>query len=235
MALGDEILQLEPVALAQGVVHDHQLDLHFFRQDVLDVDAHRLPGHKVGAALGKAREVGRDLDKGAVFLHAAHDAHHGLTHGEPGRIFLPCAQQFPDGQHKAALYIPVLDGAQDLLAHAHPVGGGGDAAHRHAVDGQQGTDAAAHITERAKRLDMGHGAGQDIAGLQSVQIVGLAHLLRQRAGEPVEGLTVLVGVQRLDHKAGGAAHPRQHRNVPHGAVCGTIGALGKGFWINILR
>ena len=47
MALGDEILQLEPVALAQGVVHDHQLDLHFFRQDVLDVDAHRLPGHTV--------------------------------------------------------------------------------------------------------------------------------------------------------------------------------------------
>ena len=75
---------------------------------------------------------------------------------------------------------------------------------------------------------MGHGAGQDIAGLQGVQIVGLAHLLRQRAGEPVEGLTVLVGVQRFDHKAGGTAHPRQHRNVPHGAVCGTIGALGKG-------
>ena len=54
MSLRDEVPQLEPVALAQGVVHDHQLDLHFFRQNVLDVDAHRLPGHKVGAALGKA-------------------------------------------------------------------------------------------------------------------------------------------------------------------------------------
>ena len=52
--------------------------------------------------------------------------------------------------------------------------------------------------------------------------------LRQRAGEPVEGLTVLVGVQRFDHKAGGAAHPRQHRNVPHGAALSPIGTLAKG-------
>ena len=43
---------------------------------------------EITAALVKALEVGRYLDIGAVFLHSAHDAHHGLTHGEPGRKFL---------------------------------------------------------------------------------------------------------------------------------------------------
>ena len=88
-----------------------QLDLHLFRQDVLNVDADSLPGGQVGTALRKAGQIGCDLNEGAVFLHAAHDAHHGLAHGEPGGVFFPGAQQFPDGQHKAALQVPALDGA----------------------------------------------------------------------------------------------------------------------------
>ena len=51
MPLGDEIAQVEPVALAQAVVDDNQLDLHFIGQDVFDVDAHRLPGVQVGQQL----------------------------------------------------------------------------------------------------------------------------------------------------------------------------------------
>ena len=96
MSLRDEVPQLEPVALVQAVVHDHQLDLHLFRQDVLDVDAHGLPGGKVGAAFGKTGQVGRDLNEGTVLLHAAHDAHHRLAHSEPGSILCPGAQKFPD-------------------------------------------------------------------------------------------------------------------------------------------
>ena len=92
----------------------------------------------------------------------------------------------------------------------------------------QGADAAAYVAECAERLDMGHGAGQDIPGLQSVQIVGLAHPLRLRAGKPVHGLAVLAGVQPFHHKAGGAAHPGQHGDIPHSAGFGTVGALGKG-------
>ena len=165
MPLGDEIAQVEPVALAQAVVDDDQLDLHFIGQDVFDVDAHRLPGVQVGAGLGKAGQIGGDLHKGAVFLHAPHNAHHGLTHGEPGGVLLPGAQQLPDGQHEPPLHIPAFDGAQDLLAHTHPVGRGGDAADRHAVDGQQGADAAPNVTKGTKRLDVGHSAGQDVPGL----------------------------------------------------------------------
>ena len=216
------------MALVQAVVHDDQLDLHLFRQDVLDVDTHGLPGGKVGAAFGKTGQVGRDLNEGTVLLHAAHDAHHCFTHRKMGGVLGPGAQQFPDGEHKAALHVPVLDRAQNLLPHAHPVGGGGNAAHRHAVDGQQGTDAAPHIAERTKWLNVSYGAGQDIAGRKGIEIIGLAHPLRFCAGKPVEGLPVLVGVQSLHHKAGGAAHPRQHGNVPHGAVFGSVGALHKG-------
>ena len=65
VALGDEVPQLEAVALAEGVVDDDELYLHLLGQDVLDVDAHGLSGPQVGAALGEAREVGRDLDEGA--------------------------------------------------------------------------------------------------------------------------------------------------------------------------
>ena len=75
---------------------------------------------------------------------------------------------------------------------------------------------------------MGHRAGQDIAGLQGVQIVGLAHPLRLSTGKPVHRLSGLVGVQRLNDKAGGAAYPGQYGNVPHGAVLSAVGALGKG-------
>ena len=164
------------------MVHDDQLDLHLLRQNVFDVDAYRLPGCKAGAAFRKAGKVWRDLYKGAVFLHAAHDAHHRFAYGEPGGILRPCAQQLPDGQHKAPLCVSVFDGAQDLLPYAYPVGRGGDAAYRHTVDGQQGADAAAYVTKRAERLDVGHCAGQDVPGREGVQILCLAQLLRLGAG-----------------------------------------------------
>ena len=94
MSLGDEVPQLKPVGLAQGVVHDDQLDLHLFRQNVFNVDTYRLSGCKAGAALRKARKVRRNLHKGAVFLHAAHDAHHRFAYGEPGGVkaVMPFAQ-----------------------------------------------------------------------------------------------------------------------------------------------
>ena len=44
VALGDEVPQLEAVALAEGVVDDDELYLHLLGQDVLDEDAHSLPG-----------------------------------------------------------------------------------------------------------------------------------------------------------------------------------------------
>ena len=75
---------------------------------------------------------------------------------------------------------------------------------------------------------MGHDAGQDVAGLELVEVFGLAHPLCFGAGEAVDRLTGLVGVHPLDDKAGGAAHPRQHRNVPHGAALSPIGTLAKG-------
>ena len=88
-----------------------------------------------------------------------------LYTSEPGGVLLPGAQQLPDGQHEPPLHIPAFDGAQDLLDHTHPVGRGGDAADRHAVDGQQGADAAPNVTKGPKRLAVGHSAGQDIPGL----------------------------------------------------------------------
>ena len=47
VAFGDEIMQLESVALAEAVVHDDELDLHFLWQDVLDVNTHSLAGVKI--------------------------------------------------------------------------------------------------------------------------------------------------------------------------------------------
>ena len=125
---------------------------------------------------------------------------------------------------------PALDDAQDLLPHADPVGGGGDAADRHAVDGQQGADAAAYVTKRAERLDVGHCAGQDVPGREGVQILCLAHPLCLSPGKQVVGLAVFPGLHPFDHKAGGAAHPRQHCNVPHGAALSPIGTLAKGHY-----
>ena len=216
------------MALPKAVVHDDQLDLHLFGQDVLDVDADRLSGAEVRAALGKAREVGRDLDEGAIILHAPHDAYHGLTDRKSGGVLGPCAQQFPDGQNEPALYVPALDGAEDLLPDADPVGGGRDAADRHAVDGQQSADAASHVAEGPEGFDVGHGAGEDIAGLERVEVIGLAHPLCFGAGEAVDRLTGLVGVHPLDDKAGGPPDPRQDRNVPHAAGLGSVGTLFKG-------
>ena len=77
----------------------------------------------------------------------------------------PGTQQLPDGQHEPSLCGPALDGAEYLLPYADPVGRGGDAADRHAGDGQQGADAAPTVTKGTKRLDVGHSAGQDVPGL----------------------------------------------------------------------
>ncbi len=230
VALGDKVPQLEAVALAEGVVDDDELYLHLLGQDVLDVDAHGLPGPQVGAALGEAREVGRDLDEGAVLLHAPHDAHHRFAHRKGGSVLGPGTQQLPDGQHEPPLCVPALDGAEDLLPHADPVGRGGDTAHRHTVDGQQGADAAAYVTERAEGLDVGHDAGQDVAGLELVEVFGLAHPLGFSAGEAVDSLSVFVGVDALDDKAGGPAYPRQYGDVPYAAGVGPVGALPEGHY-----
>ena len=75
---------------------------------------------------------------------------------------------------------------------------------------------------------MSHSAGQNVAGLQGVQIIRLAHPLRLGTRQPVKGLPVLVGVQPLDHKTGGTAYTGQYGDIPHGTALGTIGALGKG-------
>ena len=226
--LRDEIPQLKPMALAQAVVDDDQLDLHFVREDIFDVDTHRLAGVQVGAAFRQPGQVGRDLNKGAVFLHAPHDAHDRFPYGKSGGVLGPGAQQLPDGEHEPPLYIPALDGAQNLLPYADPVSGGRNAADGHAINGQKGADAAAHITKRAKGFNMGHGARQDIAGRQGVEILRLAHPLGLSPGEPVERLAALIGIQRFNDKTGGAAHPCQHGNIPHRAVFRSVGTLGKG-------
>ena len=75
---------------------------------------------------------------------------------------------------------------------------------------------------------MGHDAGQDVAGLELVEVFGLAHPLGLGPGEPVEGLSVFVGVDALNDEAGGATHPRQHGDVPHAAGVGPVGALSEG-------
>ena len=75
---------------------------------------------------------------------------------------------------------------------------------------------------------MGHDAGQDVAGLKLVEVFGLAHPLGLGPGEPVEGLSVFVGVDALNDEAGGATHPRQHGDVPHAAGVGPVGALSEG-------
>ena len=221
-------MQLEPVALAEAVVYDDEFDLHFFRQDVLDVNTHSLAGVKILAALGQPGQIRRDLDEGSVFFHAAHDAHHRFAHGKTGGVLGPGAQQLPDGQDEPSLHIPALDDAQDLLPHADPVGGGGDAADRHAVDGEQGADAASYVAESSERFDVGHGAGQDVAGAEGVEVVCLAHPLRLGAGEPIAGLAGLIGVQFFDDETGGPTHPREHGNVPHTARLGSVGTLLKG-------
>ena len=126
-------------------------------------------------------------------------------------------QQLPDRQHEPPLCVPALDGAEYLLPYADPVGRGGDTAHRHTVDGQKGADAAAYVTERAEGLDVGHDAGQDVAGLELVEVFGLTHPLGLGAGEAVDSLSVFVGVDALDDKAGGPAYPRQYGDVPYAA------------------
>ena len=81
---------------------------------------------------------------------------------------------------------------QDLLPHPHPIGRRRDAAHRQAVDGQQSADAAAHVAKSAKGFNMGHGAGQDIAGGQLIQIICLALALGFGPREQIAGVSLSV-------------------------------------------
>ena len=228
MPLGDEVPQLEPVALAQAVVDDDELDLHLFGQDVLDVNTDGLSGVQVRAALGQTGEVGRNFDEGAVLFDAPDDADNCFANREGSGVLLPCSQKLPDGEDEPSLYIPALDGTQNLLADADPVGRRGNAADRHAVDREQCADAAAHVTERAERFDVGHRAGQDVAGHQPVEVVRFAHPLCLGTGKPIEGLTAGVGVQGLDDKAGRAAHPGQDGDIPDRTGLSSVGALGEG-------
>ena len=77
---------------------------------------------------------------------------------------------------------------------------------------------------------MGHDAGQDVAGLELVEVFGLAHPLGFGAGEAVDSLSVFVGVDALDDKAGGPAYPRQYGDVPYAASVGPVGALPEGHY-----
>ena len=124
--------------------------------------------------------------------------------------------------------IAVVDGAQKLLAHLHPVGGGGNAADRQAVDGQQRRNAAADVAERAEILNVGHGAGDDAAGLQRVKVLCPAAALCLGAGEQVVFLAVLVKLGAHDDKAGRAAHSGQHGNVLDRLAGRGVYTVGKG-------
>ena len=77
---------------------------------------------------------------------------------------------------------------------------------------------------------MGHDTGQDVAGLELVEVFGLAHPLGLGPGEPVEGLSVFVGVDALNDEAGGATHPRQYGDVPYTAGVGSVGTLPEGHY-----
>ena len=128
-------------------------------------------------------EIRRYLDKNTVILNAAHNAAHRFPGGKEGGVLAPCAQKLPQGQDDAPLRIAVLDGAQKLLAYLHSVGGGGNAADRQAVDGQERCNAAANVAERTEVFDVGHGAGNDAARLQRVKVLRTAAALCLRAGE----------------------------------------------------
>ena len=215
-------MRLKPQGLAQILVDHDQLDLHFIGQDVLDVHAHGLPGAQCGVRLRQPRQVRCDLNKDAVFLDAAHNSDDGLPGGKAGCVLAPGTQQLAQRQHNAPLHVAVLDGTQKLLADLHPVRGRGDAADRQAVDGQQRRNAAADVAERAEILNVGHGAGDDAAGLQCVKVLCPAAALCLGAGEQVVFLAVIVKLGAHDDKAGRAAHPGQHGNVLDGlAGCGV--------------
>ncbi len=79
-----------------------------------------------------------------------------------------------------------------------------------------------------KRLNVSYGTGQDIPGRKGIEIICLAHPLCLSPGKQVAGLAALIGLHPFNHKAGGAAHPRQHCNVPHRAALSSIGTLAKG-------
>ena len=205
-------MRFKPQRLVQLLVDHNKFDLHLVRQNALDVHAHGLPRAQRAVRLGQPGQVGRDLDKHAVFLHAAHDADNRLPGCKAGGVLAPGAQQFAQRQHDAPLRVAVFHRAQQLLAHLHAVGGRGDAGDRKAVDGQQRRDAAADIAERAEALDMGHGAGDDAAVFERVQIFAAAAALRLGAGKPVHGLAVLLAAAG-QHKAGRPPHAGQHGNV----------------------
>ena len=77
---------------------------------------------------------------------------------------------------------------------------------------------------------MGHDAGQDVAGLELVEVFSLTHPLGFSAGEAVDSLSVFVGVDALDDKAGGPTYPRQYGDVPYAAGVGPVGALPEGHY-----
>ena len=69
-------------------------------------------------------QVGGNLNEHTVIFHTAHNTHHGLPGGKAGGVLTPGSKQLPQGQHNAVLLIPVLDGAQQLLAHRYTVSRG---------------------------------------------------------------------------------------------------------------
>ena len=150
---GDEILQVKPVVLAQAAVDDHQLDLHLFGQDALDVDADRLAGAQVGAALGQPRRLGAISTK-VPYSSMLRTIPTTVSPAEKAAAF---SAQLPKSSRMVSTTGsggPGCGWRRGSAAPPTPVGGGGDAAHRHAVDGQQGADAAAHIAGRPPKDSM---------------------------------------------------------------------------------
>ena len=120
----------------------------------------------------------------------------------------------PGCQHKAPLRVPVLDGAQDLLSYADPVGRGGDAAYRHTVDGQQGTDTTAHVTKRAERRKPCDHGRQNVPGPLFAEDLFQRCLLRAAPGQKRRPIRC----EAHDSKTYGPSHARQDRDIPRFAA-----------------
>ena len=181
---------------------------------------------QLAVRLSQAGQVGRNLNKDAIFFHAAHNANHRLAGGKAGCIFTPCTQQFAQRQHNAPLGIAVFYCAEQLLPHLYPVGRRCNAGNRKAVDRQQCRNPAPHIAKRTEVFNVGHGTGDDAAALQLIEIILPAGALGGRAGKQVDCFPLfLCGAG--DEKAGRPAHPGQHGNFLDSLARGGVQAFLK--------
>ena len=174
---------------------------------------------QAAVGLGQPRQVGRDLNKHAVILHTAHNAHHGFAGGKAGGVLAPGAQQFPVAQVEAVfLRLHGGDHRQQVLSHPDPVAGMGDTGDGEGLNGQQGDNAAAHVHKGAEGLQVGDLAGDDHARRQvsehPVQSLGLG----PAAGEGQAGPSGFIRFQGGDTAAHRLSHQGQHGDLPPGAA-----------------